>query len=190
MLSVSLESFSYLCFPSVSLKTRPLFILDNVNKIIPFTSLDYGLTYEVIKCSVTRSIGTSVNSREARVCPVSGGYGGIVLLLTGFVEHRKQLSGFYSGSLQIDHRVCSVSIVGVEDEVTMKISGVQSRQRQTVTVPREGSLGRSHGGSGCRGVQIMKEMICDVTRDASALQYKNSFTIETILLGLLPGLRF
>ena len=128
-----------------------------------------GLTYEVIKCSVTRSIGTSVNSREAWVGPVGGGYGGIVLLLTGFVEHWKQLSGLYSGGLQIDHRVCSVSIVGVEDEVTMKVSGVQPRQGQAVTVSSEGSLRRSHGGSGSRGVQIMKEMICDVTRDASAL---------------------
>ena len=131
-----------------------------------------GLTYEVIKCSVTRSIGTSVNSREAWVCPVSCGYGGIVLLLTGFVEHRKQLGGFYSGSLEIDHRVCSVSIVGVEDEVTMKVSGVQPRQGQTVTVSREGGLRRSHGGSGGRGVQIMKEVICDVTRDTSALKYQ------------------
>ena len=91
------------------------------------------------------------------------------MLLTGFVEDRKQLSGFYSGSLQIDHRVCSVSIVGVEDKVTMKISGVEPRQRQTVTVSCEGSLRRSHGGSGGRGVQIMKEMISDVSRDASAL---------------------
>ena len=128
-----------------------------------------GLTYEVIKCSVTRSIGTSVSSREARVGPVRGGYRGIVLLLTGFVEHWQQLSGFHSGGLQIDHRVRSVPIVGVEDEVTMKVSGVQPRQRQTVAVSRERSLRRSHGGSGSRGVQIMKEMICDVTRDASAL---------------------
>ena len=128
-----------------------------------------GLTYEVIKCSVTRSIGTSVNSREARVGPVSGGYRGIVLLLTGFVEHWKQLRGFYGGSLQIDHGVSTVSVVGVEDEVTMEVSGVQPRQRQTVTVTREGSLSRSHRWSGGRGVQIMKKMICDVTRDASAL---------------------
>ena len=91
------------------------------------------------------------------------------MLLTGFVEHGKQLSGLYGGGLQIDHRVCSVSIVGVEDEVTVEISGVQPRQRQTVAVSREGSLRRSHGGSGRRGVQIMKEMICDVARDASAL---------------------
>ena len=69
-------------------------------------------------------MGTSVSSSEARVCPVSGGYGGIVLLLTGFVEHGKQLSGLYGGGLQIDHRVCSVSIVGVEDEVTVEISGI------------------------------------------------------------------
>ena len=129
-----------------------------------------GLTYDVTNCSVTRSIGTSVSSREAWVCPVSCGYGGIVLLLAGFVEHRKQLCGFYGGSLQINHCVCSVSIIGVEDEVTMKISGVEPRQRQTITVSSEGSLGRSHGGSGGRGVQIMKEMICYVTRDASALQ--------------------
>ena len=121
---------------------------------------------------MTRSSGTSVSSREARVCPVSGGYGGIVLLLTGFVEHGKQLSGLYGGGLKIDHRVCSVSIVGVEDEVTMKVSGVQPRQGQTVTVSREGGLRRSHGGSGGRGVQIMKEVICDVTRDTSALKYQ------------------
>ena len=119
---------------------------------------------------MTRSIGTSVNSREARVSPVSSGYGGVVLLLTGLVEHWQQLSGFHSGGLQIDHSVGPVSIIGVEDEVTMKISGVEPRQRQTITVSSEGSLGRSHGGSGGRGVQIMKEMICYVTRDASALQ--------------------
>ena len=172
MLFVSFESFSYLCFPRVNLKKGPLFILDLVhtqNNSLYVTRL----TYEVIKCSMTRSIGTSVNSREARVCPVSGGYRGIVLLLTGFVEHWKQLSSFYSGSLQIDHRICSVSIVGVEDKVTMKVSGVEPRQRQAVTISRERSLRWSHGGSRGRRVQIMKEMICDVTRDASALQYKN-----------------
>ena len=114
------------------------------------------------------------------------------MLLTGFVEHRKQLGGFYSGSLEIDHRVCSVSIVGVEDEVTMKVSGVQPRQGQTVAVSREGSLGRSHGGSGGRGVQIMKEMICYVTRDASALKYQQELQIEPIFLlsYSVPGLRF
>ena len=84
-----------------------------------------GLTYK-IKCSVTRSIGTSVNSREARVSPVRRGDGGVVLLLTGLVEHWKQLSGFDSGGLQINHSVCSVSIIGVEDEVTMEISGVEA----------------------------------------------------------------
>ena len=155
-------------FPESKPEKRPLFILDLVhtqNNSLYVTRL----TYEVIKCSVTRSIGTSVNSREARVGPVSGGYRGIVLLLTGFVEHWKQLRGFYGGSLQIDHGVRTVSVVGVEDEVTMEISGVQPRQRQTVAVSREGSLGGSHGGSGRRGVQIMKEMICDVTRDASTL---------------------
>ena len=92
------------------------------------------------------------------------------MLLAGFVEHRKQLCGFYGGSLQINHRVCSVSIIGVEDEVTMKISGVEAGQRQPVTISREGSLGRSHGGSWGRGVEIMEEVIGDVSRDASALQ--------------------
>ena len=183
MLSVSFESFSSLCFPRVELKTRPLFILtyssEQNNSFFP--SLDLLMK---LKCSVTRSIGTSVNSREARVGPVSSGYGGVVLLLTGLVEHWQQLSGFHSGGLQIDHSVCPVSIIGVEDEVTMEISGVEAGQRQPVTISREGSLGRSHGGSGGRGVEIMEEMIGDVSRDASALQCQH-YIQHTFLLCLL-----
>ena len=130
------------------------------------TSLDL----HIMQCSVTRSIGTSVNSREARVCPVRGGDGGVVLLLTGLVEHRQQLRGLQGGGLQVDHGVRTVAVVGVEDEVAVEVSCIEPGQGQTVAVPGEGSLDGGHGGPGCGGVQVVEQVVGDVTGNSTTLR--------------------
>ena len=119
---------------------------------------------------MTRSIGTSVNSREARVSPVRRGDGGVVLLLTGLVEHRQQLCRLQGGGLQVDHGVGAVAVVRVEDEVAVEVPGVEPGEGQTVAVPGEGGLDGGHGGSRGGGVQVVEQVVRYVTRNATTLR--------------------
>ena len=120
---------------------------------------------------MTRSmISTSVSSTECRISPVCRGYARLVLLGAGLVEHRQQLRRLVSQRLQIHHCIRPVSIIGVEDEVSVEVSGVESRQGQTIAVPSQRSFGGSHGGSGSCGEQVVKEMISDVSRYSTSLK--------------------
>merc|ERR1719429_665180 len=119
---------------------------------------------------MTRSmISTSVSSTECRISPVCRGYARLVLLGAGLVEHRQQLRRLVGQRLQIHHCIRPVSIIRVEDEVSVEVSGVESRQRKTISVPSQRSFGGSHGGSGSCGEQVVKEMISDVSRYSTSL---------------------
>merc|ERR1719410_1711454 len=80
---------------------------------------------------------TSVGPGEGWVGPVGGGDGGLVLLGARLVEHRQQLRRVVGQRLQIHHGVRAVTVIAVEDEVSVEVSGVQSGQRQSVAVSRQ-----------------------------------------------------
>ena len=69
-----------------------------------------------------------VTSRDGvgGIRPVGGRHGGLVLFGAGLVEHRQQLVGFVSQGLEIDNSVRAVAVVGVEDQIPVKVS-IQDR---------------------------------------------------------------
>ena len=72
--------------------------------------------------------------------------------------------------LQVYDGICAISVIRVEDEVTMEVSGIEAGKRETVSVTSQRGLGRGHGGPRRRGEQVVEQVVGDVARDTAALQ--------------------
>ena len=80
--------------------------------------------------------------------------------------------------LQVNDGICAITIIGVEDEVTMEVSGIEAGKREAVSVTSQRGLGRGHGGPRRRGEQVVEQVVGDVARDAAALQQIQCYRLQ------------
>ena len=99
---------------------------------------------------------------RVRVRPVGHGHRRPVLLRRGLVVDGQQLHGLGLLGLEVDDGVGAVPLAGVEDEVAVKVPGVQPREGEAVSVAGERGLGGLHGGPRRRRVQVPEEVLLDV----------------------------
>ena len=71
--------------------------------------------------------------------------------------------------LQVHHSICAIAIVGVEDQVPVEVSSVQSREGQSVAIASQGGFDRGQGGAGGGGEEIMEQFVGDVPGYSSSL---------------------
>ena len=71
--------------------------------------------------------------------------------------------------LQVDHGICAVPIIRVEDEVSVEVAGIQPGQWKTIAIASQGCFGGGHGWAGCGGEEIVEHVVCDVARYSSSL---------------------
>ena len=98
-------------------------------------------------CSVAAGRWATSSRCEAGVRPVGGGDGRAVLLRRGLVEHGEQLGGLVGQGFQVDDSISAIPeaklmnkdlkilglpIIGVQNEVSMEISSVQSWKGQPI----------------------------------------------------------
>ena len=130
---------------------------------------------------VTRAKGTSISATEGGVCPVRRGDGGLVLLGAGLVEHGEQLGGVVVEGLEVDHGVRPVAVVAVEDEVAVKVPGVEAGQGEAIAVTRQRGLGGGHRGSGGGGEQVVEQVVRDVSGNSASLGWTVDSTVLVTL---------
>ena len=93
----------------------------------------------------------------AGVCPVGCWYWSLVLLGRCLIENGKKLACIWGVCFQIDDGVRPIAFYGVDFEVTMKVSSVKPRQRETIAVTGEGRhFRRFHCGSRGSGVKVVE----------------------------------
>ena len=111
----------------------------------------------------------SVHHRR-RISPIGSRYRRLVLPRRRLVEDRQKFVRLDRRRLQVDDGVGAVTVVRVEDQVAVEVSGVQSGQRKSVAVSGQRSFCRGHRGSGCGREQVVKQAVRFVSRDAAALK--------------------
>jgi hypothetical protein len=107
---------------------------------------------------------------RSRVRPIRGRNSRLVLPRRGLVKDRQKFVCFARRRLQVDDGVGAVAVVRVEDQVSVEVSRVKSRQRKAVAVSGQRGLRWGHGRSGRGREQVVEQAIGFVPGNTTALK--------------------